>query len=186
MVARGPGGTAARGRLDHLIENVGNLVCPALFDLGEWAKVAILSTTEGEDKPLKYPYMFRSRQPDATEQGGSAALSRFRPRQPIANARAVNPGIEVLQVSAYGPATAWADGTIGCGGNQRRSGVNFHSVCHQKNRPAGQGSICGADPWGYGAMAMPAFKGLQILLIEDDVIVAELGARGAGRNRSSR
>ena len=41
-----------------LIENVGNLVCPALFDLGEHAKVVILSVTEGEDKPLKYPHMF--------------------------------------------------------------------------------------------------------------------------------
>ena len=43
-----------------LIENVGNLVCPALFDLGERAKVAILAVTEGEDKPLKYPHMFRA------------------------------------------------------------------------------------------------------------------------------
>jgi hydrogenase nickel incorporation protein HypB len=40
------------------IENVGNLVCPAMWDLGEAAKVAILSVTEGEDKPLKYPDMF--------------------------------------------------------------------------------------------------------------------------------
>ena len=43
-----------------MIENVGNLVCPALFDLGESSRVVIVSTTEGEDKPLKYPYMFRS------------------------------------------------------------------------------------------------------------------------------
>ena len=43
-----------------LIENVGNLVCPAAFDLGEHHKVAILSVTEGEDKPLKYPDMFRA------------------------------------------------------------------------------------------------------------------------------
>jgi hydrogenase nickel incorporation protein HypB len=43
-----------------MIENVGNLVCPALFDLGESFRVVIMSTTEGEDKPLKYPYMFRS------------------------------------------------------------------------------------------------------------------------------
>ena len=45
-----------------MIENVGNLVCPALFDLGEAAKVAILSVTEGEDKPLKYPHMFQASQ----------------------------------------------------------------------------------------------------------------------------
>ena len=43
-----------------MIENVGNLVCPALFDLGESAKVVILSVTEGDDKPLKYPHMFRA------------------------------------------------------------------------------------------------------------------------------
>ena len=42
-----------------VIENVGNLVCPALFDLGEATKVVIISVTEGEDKPLKYPHMFR-------------------------------------------------------------------------------------------------------------------------------
>ena len=43
-----------------MIENVGNLVCPALFDLGEHAKVVIMSVTEGEDKPIKYPHMFRA------------------------------------------------------------------------------------------------------------------------------
>ena len=43
-----------------MIENVGNLVCPALFDLGEAAKVVIMSVTEGDDKPLKYPHMFRA------------------------------------------------------------------------------------------------------------------------------
>jgi CobW/HypB/UreG, nucleotide-binding domain len=43
-----------------LIENVGNLVCPAIFDLGESAKVAILSMTEGDDKPIKYPHMFQA------------------------------------------------------------------------------------------------------------------------------
>ena len=56
------------------MENVGNLVCPALFDLGEWAKVVILSVTEGEDKPLKYPHMFPGCSIDAAEKGGPAAL----------------------------------------------------------------------------------------------------------------
>lgn len=47
---------------DHLlfVENVGNLVCPALFDLGEQAKVVLLSVTEGDDQPLKYPHMFEA------------------------------------------------------------------------------------------------------------------------------
>jgi hydrogenase nickel incorporation protein HypB len=82
------------------VENVGNLVCPALFDLGEAAKVAILSVTEGEDKPLKYPHMFRA--------AGLMILSKtdllphleFDLERCIANAREVNPEIAVLQLSA--------------------------------------------------------------------------------------
>ena len=54
--------TGATGTFSRDIENVGNLVCPALFDLGEHANVAILSMTEEEDKQLKYPYMFRAAQ----------------------------------------------------------------------------------------------------------------------------
>ena len=49
-----PGGSVV------MIENVGNLVCPALFDLGEWSKVVVASVTEGDDKPIKYPHMFRA------------------------------------------------------------------------------------------------------------------------------
>ena len=64
-----------------LIENVGNLVCPALFDLGERAKVVILSVTEGEDKPLKYPHMFRAARGHTAEQDRSAAPPRFRRRK---------------------------------------------------------------------------------------------------------
>ena len=60
MVARGLAELQPPPGSVVLIENVGNLVCPALFDLGERAKVAILSVTEGEDKPLKYPHMFRA------------------------------------------------------------------------------------------------------------------------------
>ena len=60
MVARGLGELRPAARSIVMIENVGNLVCPAMFDLGERAKVVILSVTEGEDKPLKYPHMFRA------------------------------------------------------------------------------------------------------------------------------
>ncbi len=63
-----------------LIENVGNLVCPALFDLGERAKVVVLSVTEGDDKPSKYPHMFRSLPADADQQDRSAAACPFRCR----------------------------------------------------------------------------------------------------------
>ena len=82
------------------IENVGNLVCPANFDLGEAEKIAILSVTEGDDKPLKYPDMFAA--------AGTLILSKidllahvdFDVERCIENARAINPRIEVLQLSA--------------------------------------------------------------------------------------
>ena len=69
----------ARGSL-LFVENVGNLVCPALFDLGERAKVVLLSVTEGEDKPLKYPHAFRSASVLVLSQDRSAAPPRLRPR----------------------------------------------------------------------------------------------------------
>src|SRR3954454_6023221 len=58
MLARGLAVLRPPDRSLVFVENVGNLVCPALFDLGEAAKVVVVSVTEGEDKPLKYPYMF--------------------------------------------------------------------------------------------------------------------------------
>src|SRR5205823_9850449 len=60
MVARGLEQLDPPPRSLVFIENVGNLVCPALFDLGERAKALVVSVTEGEDKPLKYPHMFRA------------------------------------------------------------------------------------------------------------------------------
>ena len=83
-----------------MIENVGNLVCPALFDLGEWAKVAILSTTEGEDKPLKYPYMFRAAKLMLLNKIDVLPHLNFDADRAIANARAVNPYVAVIRVSA--------------------------------------------------------------------------------------
>ena len=82
------------------IENVGNLVCPAGFDLGEAAKVVILSVTEGEDKPLKYPDMFRAARLMLLNKCDLLPHVRFDMAQVIANARRVNPDITVLQVSA--------------------------------------------------------------------------------------
>jgi len=83
-----------------MIENVGNLVCPAMFDLGERAKVVILSVTEGEDKPLKYPHMFRAAEIMILNKTDLLPHVDFSVPQAIANAREVNPGIMVLQVSA--------------------------------------------------------------------------------------
>jgi hydrogenase nickel incorporation protein HypB len=82
------------------IENVGNLVCPAMFDLGEKAKVAILSVTEGEDKPLKYPQMFRASELMILNKIDLLPYLKFNTEKCIASAREVNPKIEVLQVSA--------------------------------------------------------------------------------------
>ena len=82
------------------IENVGNLVCPAAFDLGEACKVAILSVTEGEDKPLKYPDMFRAAKLMLLNKVDLLPYLSFDVEQAIAAARRVNPQIEVIQVSA--------------------------------------------------------------------------------------
>ncbi len=83
-----------------MIENVGNLVCPAAFDLGEAGKVVILSVTEGEDKPLKYPDMFRAARLMLINKTDLLPHVDFDPDRAVANARRVNPLLEVLQVSA--------------------------------------------------------------------------------------
>jgi hydrogenase nickel incorporation protein HypB len=82
------------------IENVGNLVCPAMWDLGEAAKVVILSVTEGEDKPLKYPDMFAAAQLMLVNKVDLLPYLSFDVARCIDNARRVNPGIQVIQVSA--------------------------------------------------------------------------------------
>ena len=81
------------------IENVGNLVCPALFDLGEAAKVVILSVTEGEDKPLKYPHMFRAAELLLINKVDLLPYLDFDLEACIDAARQVNPELEVLTVS---------------------------------------------------------------------------------------
>ena len=94
-----------------LIENVGNLVCPAAFDLGEHHKVAILSVTEGEDKPLKYPDMFAAAQLMVLNKTDLLPHLDFDVPKCIEYARRVNPGIEVLLVSAKSGVgmDAWLD-----------------------------------------------------------------------------
>lgn len=82
------------------IENVGNLVCPAAFDLGEDAKVAILSVTEGEDKPLKYPDMFTAAKLALINKTDLAPYCDADLDAYEANLRRINPGIEILRVSA--------------------------------------------------------------------------------------
>lgn len=82
------------------IENVGNLVCPAGFDLGEAHKVVILSVTEGEDKPLKYPDMFHAADLMILNKVDLLPHLDFDVEACIANARKVNPRIRALRLSA--------------------------------------------------------------------------------------
>ncbi|MCM2287546.1 MAG: hydrogenase nickel incorporation protein HypB [Sulfuritalea sp.] len=83
-----------------MIENVGNLVCPAAFDLGEAHKVVILSVTEGEDKPIKYPDMFRAARLMLMNKCDLLPYLSFKVDAAIEFARRVNPAIEVIEVSA--------------------------------------------------------------------------------------
>jgi hydrogenase nickel incorporation protein HypB len=82
------------------IENVGNLVCPALFDLGERGKIVIMSVTEGEDKPLKYPHMFRAAQLMVLNKVDLLPYVHFDVDRCIAYALQINPQLRALQVSA--------------------------------------------------------------------------------------
>lgn len=82
------------------IENVGNLVCPAAFDLGEHFKVALLSTTEGEDKPLKYPTIFSQAPVAVLTKMDLAPHLDWDEVSCMANLRKVRPGVFVFQVSA--------------------------------------------------------------------------------------
>ena len=82
------------------IENVGNLVCPASWDLGEAAKVVIFSVTEGEDKPLKYPKMFRMARYAVLNKMDLLPHVPFDVDLAQANALAVNPDLEVFRTSA--------------------------------------------------------------------------------------
>jgi hydrogenase nickel incorporation protein HypB len=83
-----------------LIENVGNLVCPSNYDLGEAAKVVVLSVAEGEDKPLKYPAMFFRSELLILNKVDLLPHVPFDLRQARANAQRVHPGMEILEVSS--------------------------------------------------------------------------------------
>lgn len=100
MVARAVEELAPKSGSLLLIENVGNLVCPAMFDLGERMKVAVISTPEGEDKPLKYPHMFRAAELVLINKIDLAPHVGFDEAACRANISAVNPNALVLLVSA--------------------------------------------------------------------------------------
>jgi hydrogenase nickel incorporation protein HypB len=107
------------------IENVGNLVCPASFDLGEACKVVILSVTEGEDKPLKYPDMFHAAGLMILNKTDLLPYLDFDIERCIAYARQVNPAIEVIMLSARSGAgfQQWLDWLI-----SQRAAVLSHAA----------------------------------------------------------
>ena len=87
--------------LDFLfIENVGNLVCPSSYDLGEDLRLVLLSVTEGEDKPLKYPTIFNSADVAVITKSDLAEAVEFDSQTALRNIQAVRPGMRVFQLSA--------------------------------------------------------------------------------------
>ena len=89
------------GQLDYLfIENVGNLVCPSSYDLGERIRVALLSVTEGEDKPLKYPTLFNSADAAVVTKMDIAEAVGFNRDAALKNIREIRPNIRIFETSA--------------------------------------------------------------------------------------
>ena len=114
-----------------LIENVGNLVCPAAFDLGEAHKVVILSVTEGEDKPLKYPNMFHAASLMLLNKVDLLPYLAFSSELAISYARQVNPALQVIQLSAtagegFDQWLAWL--RAGCTATQEKKRVTMASL----------------------------------------------------------
>lgn len=88
-------------RLDYLfIENVGNLVCPATYDLGEDLRLVLFATTEGEDKPLKYPTIFNTADVTVITKTDLAEVVEFDAELAERNIQAVRPGMQIVSVSA--------------------------------------------------------------------------------------
>src|ERR1700674_568791 len=89
------------GKLDFLfVENVGNLVCPSSYDLGEDLRLVLLSVTEGEDKPLKYPTIFNSADVAVITKMDLAAAVDFNEPTLDQNIQSVRPGMRVFEISA--------------------------------------------------------------------------------------
>jgi hydrogenase nickel incorporation protein HypB len=94
-----------------IIENVGNLVCPSSYDLGEDMKVVLISTTEGDDKPLKYPAMFRRASVMVINKIDLLGTSDFELDRVKKNARAINPALQIFELSCRSGAglESWYD-----------------------------------------------------------------------------
>jgi hydrogenase nickel incorporation protein HypB len=136
-----------------LVENVGNLVCPAEFEVGEHAKVALLSVTEGEDKPLKYPIMFREADCLLITKMDLAPHLEVDLKKLVANVRQVNPRVVILPVSAKTGAglEAWIDWVRSQlalpdpSHNQSQSGSPDYSQNHLQHHPQNDSQHPAAD-----------------------------------------
>jgi hydrogenase nickel incorporation protein HypB len=123
------------------IENVGNLVCPAAFDLGEAHKVVILSVTEGDDKPEKYPDMFRAADLMLVNKADLLPYVRFDVAHAIEIARRVRPGLEAIVVSAttgegFAQWLAWIErGVASAVARRERSGAAGWPHAARLDRP---------------------------------------------------
>ncbi len=108
-------GALAEWKLEDLdflfIENVGNLVCPSSYDLGENLRLVLMSVTEGEDKPLKYPTIFNGADLAVITKVDLAEVVEFNHAEAERNIRTVRPGLEVIDVSAKSGRgmTGWLD-----------------------------------------------------------------------------
>ncbi|MEW1632843.1 hydrogenase nickel incorporation protein HypB [Streptomyces sp. NPDC093801] len=100
MLGRHLDGWLPEGTRLLFVENVGNLVCPASYDLGESLRVVLASVTEGEDKPLKYPTAFGLAQLVVVTKTDIAEAVGFDEEAFLANVRRVNPGVEILRTSS--------------------------------------------------------------------------------------
>jgi hydrogenase nickel incorporation protein HypB len=105
-----------------LIENVGNLVCPTSYDLGEEAKIVLLSVTEGDDKPLKYPSIFHRASLMVLTKIDLLPYVPFDAAMAKENARRVHPGLEIVEVSA----------TSGAGLDQWRAWLESRRAAHAR------------------------------------------------------
>lgn len=101
MVERHLNEMGFRGPGVLFVENVGNLVCPSSYDLGEAAKIVLLSVTEGEDKPLKYPGIFHRASLMILTKTDLLPHVRFDPRLALENARKIHPEIEYIALSSF-------------------------------------------------------------------------------------
>lgn len=99
-----------------IVENVGNLVCPAEFDIGEQAKIAVLSVTEGEDKPVKYPLLFREASAAVLTKTDLLPYLPFKLDACLDYLRQVNGALPIFQVSALNGdgMEAWTEWLLGC------------------------------------------------------------------------